>query len=517
MEFANFDIKKFFFIWIISLCIFICLSATSRETDVDSFPLKSDDTAKITQELPEYLDLQTAQKIALEQNPSLKAVTERIEQARQKVKQALAQYYPQIIANYTASHTDLSNTAIRRAQSTAWEQSSNVISQSMFRSTGGASTDIISSIPWETILNSWISAYQASDKVPESQNNYALNFIMKYTLFDGFARKYTLALAKLGEESAQESRQEAIRILLSAVANSFYAVQLAEENLRIAEADKAFNERLLYEARVKQELGAGSLSDVLNFEVQLRSAEAQIINARQNREIARISLAGVMGLNTGILPDNVKLTPLKDETDEDLKNPDMDELLSLALQSRPDLKMLTLAIQQSEAQIGQSRATLYPQMGLSLSRSATRTVDSEFSSDDFATTVSVDISYNLFSGGKNRALRAEARAKLREAEQNYYAGRIDVITDVQSTLQELKSVQEQLKLQRENAQYVRKNRDLVEQEYKAGQTSLVRLNQAQRDLIEAEGRLASARVALFRAWYQLKTVTAQSLSDLPKF
>ncbi len=505
--------KIVIFLWILSLSLLLCLSIYSQEADTVS-SLQKTDHSNLVQELPEFLDLKTAQTIALEQNPSLKAVSERIEQARQRVKQALAQYYPQIIASYTASHTELSDTAIRRSQMAVWQQSSNVISQSIIRSTGGTNTNIISSIPWETILNSWISEYQSSNSIPESQNNYALNFIIRYTLFDGFARKHSVALAKLGEESTHESQQETVRVLFSAVANSFYAVQLAEENLRIAEADKAFNERLLYEAKVKQELGAGSLSDVLNFEVRLRSADAQIINARQNREIARISLAGVMGLNTGMLPEHVRLTPLNTETEEDLKSPDVDSLLSCALQSRPDLKMLTLIIQQSEAQVGQSRSTLYPQIGVSLSRSATRTVDSEFSSDDFATTVSVDISYNLFSGGKNRALRAEARAKLREAEQNYYAGRIEVITDVQSAIQELKSAQEQIKLQRENAQYVRKNRELVEQEYKAGQTSLVRLNEAQRDLTEAEGRLASARVALFRAWYQLKTVTAQSLLEV---
>lgn len=514
MGYANSDTKyNICVMWASVICVLIVFPAHPQDNDSDSFPLKLENT-EFTQKLPEYLDLQTAQKIALGQNPSLKAVTERIEQARQKVKQTLAQYYPQIIANYTASHTELSDSAIRRSQNAVWHQSSNTISQSILRSTVGTSTDIISSIPWETILESWISAYQSSKGVPESQNNYALNFIIRYTLFDGFARKYSVALAKLGEQATQESQQEAVRMLLSAVANSFYAVQLAEENLRIAEADKFFNERLLYEARVRQELGAGSLSDVLNFEVRLRSAESQIISAQQNREIARISLAGVMGLNTGVLPEYVKLTPLKTEAEEDWQNPGVDDLLSYALQNRPDLKMLTLVIQQSEAQVGQSRSTLYPQVGLSLSRSATRTVDSEFRADDFATTVSVDVSYNLFSGGRNRALRAEAKAKLREAEQNYYAGRIDVITEVQSAIQDLKSAQEQLRLQRETAEYVKKNRDLVEQEYKAGQTSLVRLNEAQRDLIEAEGRLASARVALFRAWYHLKTVTAQSLEEV---
>ncbi len=514
MEYANSDIKyNICIMWAFVICGLIVFSAHPQDNDSDSFPLKLENT-EFTHQLPEYLDLQTAQKIALEQNPSLKAVTERIEQARQRVKQALAQYYPQIIANYTASHTELSDSAIRRSQNAVWQQSSNAISQSVFRGTGGTSTDILSSIPWENVLSSWISAYQASNSIPESQNNYALNFIIRYTLFDGFARKYSIALVKLGEQATQESRQEAIRMLLSAVANSFYAVQLAEENLRIAEADKSFNERLLYEARVKQELGAGSLSDVLNFEVRLRTAESLIINARQNREIARISLAGVMGLNAGVLPDYVKLTPLQTEEEGDLHGPDVDNLLAYALQNRPDLRILTLVVQQSKAQVGQSRSTLYPEVGVSLSRSATRTIDSEFNADDFATTVSVDISYHLFSGGRNRALRAEARAKLREAEQNYYEGRINVITNVQSAIQDLKSAQEQLRLQRETAEYVKKNRDLVEQEYKAGQTSLVRLNEAQRDLIEAEGRLASARVALFRAWYQLKTVTAQSLEEI---
>jgi len=66
-------------------------------------------------------------------------------------------------------------------------------------------------------------------------------------------------------------------------------------------------------------------------------------------------------------------------------------------------------------------------------------------------------------------------------------------------------------LQRDNAAFVARNRELVEAEYMAGQTSLALLNQAQRNLVEAQGNLASARVAVRRAWHQLWTATAETL------
>ncbi|HOV33730.1 MAG TPA: TolC family protein, partial [Candidatus Hydrogenedens sp.] len=301
MACINSDIKyKKVSLCIFSISLFLCLISNlsySENSDIKIYEANSGEVSSQLS-LPEVLDLETAQKIALEQNPSLKAVIQRIEQAHQQVKQALAQYYPEITANYMASHTELSDSSIRRSQKAIWEQSASSISQSILRggSTTGTGTNILSSVPWDTSISSMISAYQASSNVPESQDNYALNFIVRYTLFDGFARKYSLAMLRLSEVSTKESQKEAVRLILLSVANSFYGVQLAEENLRIAEADRAFNERQLYEARVKQEMGAGSLSDVLNFEVGLRSAEAQIISARQNREIARIALAGVMGL-----------------------------------------------------------------------------------------------------------------------------------------------------------------------------------------------------------------------------
>jgi outer membrane protein TolC len=69
-------------------------------------------------------------------------------------------------------------------------------------------------------------------------------------------------------------------------------------------------------------------------------------------------------------------------------------------------------------------------------------------------------------------------------------------------------------LQRVNADLVRENRDLVEKEYLAGQGSLVRLNEAQRDLSTAQSRLALALVSLRQAWYGLQSETGSLAAAL---
>jgi len=66
-------------------------------------------------------------------------------------------------------------------------------------------------------------------------------------------------------------------------------------------------------------------------------------------------------------------------------------------------------------------------------------------------------------------------------------------------------------LQRKNAKLVMQNRDLVEKEYQAGQASLVRLNEAQRNLTQAQGRLALARVGLRQAQKNLRASTGRIL------
>jgi len=121
---------------------------------------------------------------------------------------------------------------------------------------------------------------------------------------------------------------------------------------------------------------------------------------------------------------------------------------------------------------------------------------------------------------EERALRVEA-VRVKEApqqavdlEKNLKNRRITVSSEVGDSLAQLLSAQEQLRLQRINAELVQTNRDLVDKEYTAGQASLVRLNAAQRDLVTAQSRLALALASLRLIWYSLETDTGHILEVL---
>ena len=148
------------------------------------------------------------------------------------------------------------------------------------------------------------------------------------------------------------------------------------------------------------------------------------------------------------------------------------------------------------------------------SKDVSRSGDGHFEGQNFSGTVGVGLSYNLFPGGKRQAAVAEAKQAHKEAEYQLLSAEIAVAQDVRAALVRLGTAQQQLLLQLENAGYVEQNRDMAQKEFQAGLTSLALLNQAQRDLVEAQTTLALARVSLRAAWHRLRTATAETLSGV---
>ncbi len=191
--------------------------------------------------------------------------------------------------------------------------------------------------------------------------------------------------------------------------------------------------------------------------------------------------------------------------------PDPADHLDYALLNRPDIQQDESILKQSEANVGIARSRFYPSLQLSGSVDGERANSGRFEGDDFGNTIGLFLTYRLYSGGERRALLAEAKYQQREAEENLVATKIDVSADVQEAVATVRSAQFELELQRRNAALVLENRNLVEKEYQAGQASLVRLNEAQRDLNQAQSRLALARVGLRLSLKNLDAATGRIL------
>lgn len=428
--------------------------------DSDSGPLKLEDI--------EILDLAAAARIALADNPNLAAAQARVTQAREAVRQARSAYWPRLDLGASAARVELSDSAYE-------------------------------------------NQVKINPTLEDPEDYYRADITASWLIFDGFSRKFDLAAAKYGAETSEAARADAQRLLLSAVTSAFLSAQQALESVAIAKADEAFNQRQLTEARLRYDVGTGALSDVLNFEVKANSAISARIDAERVYQTSRIGLAALLGVEQARLSDDLPLASLSPIADDELIAPQVEPQLDLALVRRPDLAQSDWQVQQAAAEAKSARGKFYPTLSLSASYDGERAGDAEFESDDFGNTVAVNLSYNLFAGGLNHARLQQAKARLTELEKIKTNAEINITSEVRTAAAVVLSAQEQLKLQRANAQLVQRNRDLVEKEYKAGVGSLVRLNEAQRDLIAAQVSLAAARVTLRLAWYDLQTATGEIL------
>jgi len=427
--------------------------------------------------LPAVLDLKTAQRIALEANPSLSAARARAAQAHEQVRQAWSRYLPRIEGSAKAAHV---------------------------RSPENQGT---------MIPSSGFSSITAGLIPRDREDVYDATLSAVLTLFDGFQREFALAASRFNEEGSKAAYREAQRVLLSAVAESYFNAQLARERGIIAEADEAFNQRQLQEAQAREALGAGSLSDVLNFQVQVNLAQAQKILAHQEYRVALTGLAALMGLPEGTLDERTALAPLGDVPESLLKQPSVADDVTYALKHRPDVLQARFGFQAAQAGVGSAKSRFAPSINLFSTLEGSRTNSARMEQDDFGSTVGIAVVLPLFSGGEDYFRVREAQEARREAESTVQSATVDAVSQVQAAVAQILGAQEQLRLQEKNAALVRQTRDLVAKEYAAGQASLVRLTQAQRDLVQAQSQLALTRIFLENAWIRLHAATGRILEE----
>ncbi len=422
----------------------------------------------------DVLELESAQRLALRWNPSIQAARSRLLQAQARVAQARAAWWPRLDGSLVGSR-------VRTAE--------NVYRQ-----------------------NLQIARMFDPEARPENPANYmTVGMEALWLVFDGFERKFAHAAARLGVAAGEQALRESQRQLLSAVGDVWFQALLAREEMAIAEADQQFNQRLLEDSRALLEAGAGPLSNVLNFEIRVNAAESNLIRARQAYSHTRSILAALLGLPNGLLPENVTLAMLAPEDDVRPVALDAQPLLAYARQHRPDVQQMQTAIDQAQAGIGMARARFYPSLHLAGNLEARREADAYFEGDDFGNMLALKLTYNFLDGGYARSRLREARLQEAETRETYRHLQNLLASEVMEALESVTTARAQLTLQRANMVRVEQTRDLVEDEYKAGQSSLVRLNEAQRDLTTARSRLALARVSLHQSRHHLDSVTGAVL------
>ncbi len=413
--------------------------------------------------LPSPLTLEAAKEAALRGNPGLVAAAARVRAAAALVLENRAAFYPTVTATAAASRIH----DIR---------------------TRGTDGDVD---PFET---------------------YSAGVAVSWLVFDGFNRRFRTLAARYNRQATVFLRDEARRLLLKAVTVAYHNALLAADNMRISRQDADFNRQLTREARKRLEAGAAARSEVLNFEIRAARADFRLLSAGEALNITRIVLAELLGLSGAVLPADLVFAPVGD-VEGAVELPPLGQEVTFAFSHRPDLLEIEQRIQEARAVLAATRSGFWPQVSLDAAYDESRQGSPAFhDKEDAASSAGIVLRWDLFSGGSTRYACRRAAEQVRAALADLDQQRIRVISEVRQQLEHLRVVRSQLQLQKRIYSMTVETRDLVRIEYLAGRASLTRLNEAQADLVRADGNLARARIQLRQSLEDLNAVTGRDLA-----
>ena len=219
-------------------------------------------------------------------------------------------------------------------------------------------------------------------------------------------------------------------------------------------------------------------------------------------------LAELLGLSGSALPDDLALSPLAAETEAEMTVPHPEPWIERATKNRPDLLELEHLVKNVQEQLRGAKGLYLPTVTLSGSWGYDRTSNLQYTLEDQSSAGALDFRWDLFTGGARRARVRMAQSSLAEAEAMLKRLRLAVQSQVRQAIIDLNDAQQQIRLRSETLVTARDNRRVVLAGYVAGKETLNRLNEAQRDVIEADANLALARIRLRQAWTDLHAAAA---------
>jgi outer membrane protein TolC len=236
------------------------------------------------------------------------------------------------------------------------------------------------------------------------------------SIYEGGRITAALRSARLTKEQALAAFQTVISDTLTDVRVAYYDVLLAEQNIRVSEAQVKLLTRELEDQRRRFDAGTVPQFNVLRAEVELANAQPRLIRARNAYRISKNNLSNLLGYN---LPRDVwediplKLTGVLEETPYAIELP---VAIQQAFERRPELTALRKTESLRREDITSARAGLRPSVQLFAGLTSANTQFTDDLRDDITGwNAGAQVTWDLFDGWLTRGKVSEARARHRRA------------------------------------------------------------------------------------------------------
>ena len=313
------------------------------------------------------------------------------------------------------------------------------------------------------------------------QNAYTMTVNFQQLLYDG-GRSWNLYKgAKTNKEMTGNNLRLTRQGILLAAAAAYYIVIKAQKEVELTRQYLELAEKQLKVAQSRFRVGEVTKTAVLQAELDLLNSRRELIQKENELKIAKDRLSSLVGIE-----GEYQLT---EPTSPPIPEGSLEELLTLALQNRLELRNNSLHQKMANMEIQNARGRFIPTVSTQASFLRQSVL---FPSKEFAS-IGINVAVPIFDGGLGIAEMREAKSMQVQARLSRDRLVKDIELDVTEAYLGLESLTEAVKTLEKQVQLAEENYQLVSRFFAVGEATSLELSQALNALDRARKNLTSMR------------------------
>lgn len=347
------------------------------------------------------------------------------------------------------------------------------------------------------------SGWTSGTKSPFNGGRAEIEFVQM--LYDGFLTT--------GRVENAESRQLAsyFQLLQQAqdTALQSYSAHLdvtrARQLLQLASENLEAHRRVYRQIQQSSEAGVSNSADLDQITGRLSLAHANVISARQNLQTIQSRYRRVVGIPASQNLQTPDLLELPESLEQARRN---------ALEQNPEFLTALYQIQASEASVDASRSGFHPKLDFTARYGVQDYDDRGLDNSKSDGRIALELHYNLYNGGRDRAAVKKAYTEVNRAKANRDNVCYSVRQNVEVAWQELQKATEQLPVLRQHMESAGRVRRAYQEQFLVGRRSLLDVLDAENEHFQASQSYINAKYDQLEAAARMKATIGTLLSSL---
>ncbi|HEY6342751.1 MAG TPA: TolC family protein [Bryobacteraceae bacterium] len=330
----------------------------------------------------------------------------------------------------------------------------------------------------------------------------------QWSAFDYNARK-NYRSSQQSERAAQLSVQDARDLVVQATANAYFLIIADASSVETIQSQVETAQVLYDRAQDQQRAGTAAGIDVLRAQVELKQQQERLLAQTNQFEKDKLTLGRIIGLPPGQNLTIAEATPFAP-----LTSITQGQALEAALSRRPDYQSYKAQVRAAEDALKAAHGQRYPTAQVTADYGDIGTSPAN-SHGTFTFVASASV--NLFDGGRitGDVIQAKAALKQRQDELADLGAQIDY--EVRTAFLDLRTAADQVAVARDNLDLSNQTLVQARDRFTAGVTDNIEVVQAQDSVASANNTLISALYAHNLAKAELARALGGAEGELQKF